>query len=537
MRELSPQTVNIRTSESIAAHESRGWIGVAVLAVLIYFIRDRHEFLNPQFWAEDATVFLAVSVREALLNFVHPYAGYFHFGPRSLALWGAFFPVVLAPAMFFYAAVATAAASCSAIYAMVRALPVHLRVIFALAPMLVLPAGEVYGSVTNVQWFLGVVFGTLVVTYRGDTFHSRGWLVLGGVLALTGPFSVVFWPCLFAWSLLTRRLRMNAAMLVVVGVGALIQLTTIAVMGTNKYGVGFAAAPAWVRAFKIFLNGFVTLHGAAGGIAVLLIVALLAFGLSRNVTKLRSGYLPFGLLCLTALTLLMGLWTHKHMPDLLNPLGPGERYYFLPFSFLFMAMVASVPAVGKKCGWLCLVAVLLLVFGWTRHYGKDELSDFAWGDYYALSQETQDALIPVHPNWVLRLRDGTPDQTVVPLPIDMSNLKAAYGIISTEQGETTLTKVPGAINPQIVFDVPTSCRSGEHRFVRVAVKDAAAVHLYFPNADGNFSELTSMNWHIGAGDHWYYDVPRGISKQVVRLDVAADSGDTVRGLALSWICW
>ncbi|WP_144144855.1 hypothetical protein [Paraburkholderia sp. BCC1884] len=539
MQELSPKTVVVETPRSTIAGPWSGWIGIAVLAVLIYFIRDRHQFSNPQFWAEDATVFLAVSVRDALLDFVHPYAGYFHFGPRTLALIGSFFPVVLAPKIFFYAAVVVAAASCVVIYRMVRTLPAYLRVLFALAPLLVLPAGEVYGNVTNVQWFCGAVFGVLVLTYRADTFRSRGWLALGAALALTGPFSVVFWPCLFAWSLLTRRLRLNAAMLTVVGVGALIQLATIAIMGTNKYGVGFAGEAAWLRAVKIFLATFVTLHGVKAGIAFLAVIALLAYGLYRNLGKLRLGYLPAGLLCMTALTLLMGLWTHKHMPDLLNPLGPGERYYFLPFNFLLMAVIASAPAAGKKYGWLCFLVVVLLIFGWTRHFGKDEQTDFRWRDYYALSQRAPDALIPILPSWVFRPPQEAQDSAVQPVPVDLSGLKATFGELHVDGGGHALSRAngPEGADPQIFFDVPSACLNDPHRFVRVALKDAARVRLFLANADGSFAGPGSQSWPIGAGDHWYYDVPRELDKQKVRLDVASDSGTVVHGLDVSWVCW
>ncbi len=541
MRELSPQTVNVRTGRStVACLPSKGWIAVAVLAVAIYFIRDRYQFIKPQFWAEDATIFLATSVREALLNFARPYAGYFHFAPRTLALLGAFFPTVLAPVVFFYGAVAAGVGSCVAIYLMVNTLPAYQRILFALSPLLVLPAGEVYGNVTNIQWFFGVVFGVLILTYRGDTFRSRGWLVMGEVLALTGPFSVVFWPCLLVWSWLTGRLRVNATMLVVVGVGALVQLAGIVLMGVNKYGTGIAAASAWMRAIKIFVGSFVTLNGIAGGVAVLAIFVLLAFGLRQNfVGRLRDGSLPFGLVCMALLTLLMGLWTHKHMPDELNPLGPGERYFFLPFNFLFMAVVASAQNRGKKYRWFCLIVALSLVFGWSRHFRKAEQSDYRWLDYYALSKVTRDSLIPIQPGWVMRLNDDPQDRGAPAMPVDMSRTESSYGALHTDDGETTLVEQRTADGPasQIVLDLPPSCLNAKYRFVRVALRDAARVRLHLPDASDVSSRSASSNWHVGANDHWYFDVPNGISTKTVRLDIASDSGRMVRGLKLSWICW
>jgi hypothetical protein len=538
MRGLSVQFVNKRDKGVSVASPVKGLLLVVVLAALIYLFRDWHQFANPQFWAEDATVFFADSMLVALVNFVQPYAGYFHFGPRLLALCGAAFPTVDAPVAFFYGAVAAAIASSMLIYLIVESLPPHLRVLFSLAPLLVLPSGEVYGSVTNIQWFWSTAFGVLILAYRGDRFRSRIWLILGAALALTGPFSVAFWPCFLAWSFLTRRLRMNALMLTVVGIGALIQLTAVLVLGTNKYGVGIAGAASWVRAGKIFVTTFVTLHGIPAAVATTTIVALLAVGLFRNLHKLRAGYLPFGLACLSMLTLAMGLWTHKHMPDLLNPLGPGERYYFQPFAFLLMAIVASATAAGKAHAQFCLVAVALLVFGWGRHFRLADPMDYRWRDYYALSHVVPDAAIPIRPDWVMKV-DWAPSAYTVPhFQMDMSKLVALNGNLSTEGTETSLARpAQNGTVPKVIFDVPAQCRDAMHRFLRVSANDPMHVHLYFPNVAGNFSEQSSLSSKFGAGGHWYFDVPRGIAPQVVRLDLAGDSTDVVHSLDLQWVCW
>lgn len=539
MQGLSPPTVTVRPTASAVTRHSKGWIAVAILAALIYFIRDRYQFLNPQLWAEDATVFLAMSVREALFNFIQPYAGYFHFAPRAIALLAAFFPTSLAPVVFFYGAVVAAIASCVSIYLMVETLPTHLRFLFALAPLLVLPGGEVYGTVTNIQWFLGAAFGVLLLTYRSDTFRSRAWLVMAAILGLTGPFSVAFWPGLVIWCVFTRRVRLNRAMLITVGIAALIQCAAIVLVGVNKYGVGIAGAPAWVRAVEIFAGSFVTLNGFKGGVAMLGVALLVAAGFHHHRQTLRSGYLPLGLVGLSALTLAMGLWTHKHMPDEINPLGPAERYYFLPFIFLFMAVIASADSARRKYAGLCLLIALLLLFGWTRHFRKVELSDFRWRDYYALSRVTPDSLVPIQPGWVVRLTNDAPERTVVPVPVDMSGLVLSDGVLHNESGETTLVADASVseADPQIRLSVPPSCATASYRFIRVAAQDGVRVQLHLSDADGISAQSASQNWHIGAGDHWYFDLPRSTDVRSVRLEFDNDLDDTTRGLRLSWVCW
>jgi hypothetical protein len=539
MRDLSLQTVSKRGGETPDIHSRSRWIAVAILAALIFIFRDPYQFANPQFWAEDATIFFSVSVREASINFVHPYAGYFHFGPRLFALLGALFPAVDAPVVFFYSAFVAAVASVVAIYLLARTLPTKTRILFALAPLLVLPAGEVYGSVTNIQWFFGVVLGILVLTYRGDTFRAKGWLVLGAALALTGPFSVIFWPCFLGWSALTRRLRTNAAMLTVIGVGALTQLAAIAITGATKYGVGIAGPVLWLRAFGVFTSTFVPIHSAVSIVGAVVILALLAHGLRNNLSNLRNGYLPLGLVCLAAVTLFVGLWSHKSAPDFLHPIGPGARYYFQPFTFLFMAIIASVPVAGQKYARLCVIVILLLVIGWSRQFRIEERSDLRWRDYFSLSQVMEDAAIPILPDWLLHMDKSAAATDLLQIPVDSSKVEVSNGVWRSELGDLSPGRSdaqPGT-DPELLLAVPPQCVTSAHRFLRVATRDAARAHLYFPDAEGKFSEPTSLAWHIDAGDHWYFDVPHGIVPQLVRLDVAGDSKGTVHGVGLSWVCW
>lgn len=539
MKRLSSQTVDLRNNEiSAVGSMTGGWVWVAAIGALLYVFRDWYQFLNPQFWAEDATVFFATSAREALTNFIHPYAGYFHFGPRSLAALAVLFPAVLAPTVFLYGAAAAAIASLVAIYLLTDTLPVGPRVLFALAPVLVLPAGEVYGNVTNTQWFLGVVLGVLVLTYRGDTFRSRWWFVLGAALALTGPFSVIFWPCFAAWSVLTRRVRVNVIMLTIVGVGALIQLAAIAKTGANSYGEGLAGPASWLLAGKIFMATFLTLRGLPGMVAVLAMAALLGYGLIMQRTRIRSGNLSLGLLCLSAVTLLAGLWTHRFSPGMINPLGPGERYYFQPFTFFLMALIASAPAAGKRYARLCVLVVILLVFGWTQHFRIEEKSDFKWREYYALSQVTHDLVIPIQPGWVLDINGRVQHNASKQIPVDLSKVSVRNGTLLTESAGTSLTSTAGRFDTyaQLAIAAPSQCNGVDHRFVRVSVKDAAYAYLQFYDARSRSADATSMSWHIGPGDHWYFDVPDTVDTRDIRVNVKGET-DVVRGLGLAWLCW
>ena len=71
---------------------------VIVVTTIILFIRKTDSILNPQFWAEDGTVFFLDQHHDGVSSIFKPYAGYFNLVSRIVAfLADLVFPVIAAP--------------------------------------------------------------------------------------------------------------------------------------------------------------------------------------------------------------------------------------------------------------------------------------------------------------------------------------------------------------------------------------------------------------------------------------------------------
>lgn len=518
-----------------------GWLEllwVFILGVAVYLIRARYEMINPQFWAEDATVFFTASPLQALRQMMQPYAGYLHIGPRSIALIGSLVPGALAPVAVFWAACLTTVLCSVVIYALGSFMANPDRVLFALAPIMALPGGEIYGNATNTQWFLGTVLGVLVLCYRQDRFPSPWWLVLALFLALTGPFSVFLFPIFLGWALLLREVRLNRAMLIAVGMGAAVQLAILGVFGPNKYGAGVAPFSAWLLAARKFADLFVSLHGWLAITAMALVFALpmaVAVGGMRR-RALRSALLPLVFVALAVVTLLIGWFTHKHQPDLIGATGPAERYFLQPFAFLLMALAACGTSQVRAYRWSALMLIPALVIGWGSGLKVVRKPDLQWGAYYRLSQVLDDVVAPILPNWVLPLPRGGADVHTAQYWAKVDLAKQPHANMDLVPDGEGFMVIPTSNDPRLSVQIPAQCQASQYRFLRASVKDAVHAQIFFPGAAGSYSELHSLARDIGAGDHMYFPLPMGLRLEHIRFDVT-DKSAPVRGLALSWICF
>lgn len=59
---------------------------LALLVVLILFLRASDAFFNPQLWAEDGSVFLVQQREQGSVALFNQYSGYYHLVPRLIAL-------------------------------------------------------------------------------------------------------------------------------------------------------------------------------------------------------------------------------------------------------------------------------------------------------------------------------------------------------------------------------------------------------------------------------------------------------------------
>ncbi len=173
---------------------------LSLLAVMS--LRQPDKLRHPQFWAEDGPVFYLEAEHHGAASLIRPYNGYWHLYPRSVALLGTRVPVLYLPALY------TAGAVLAALLALVALVSARLsslaigRAAMVAAVLLVPFSGELWLTLTNTQWFGALLLIVLLAAPAPPTRLAAWCCTVGGVvMALTGPFALLLWPCaaLRAW--------------------------------------------------------------------------------------------------------------------------------------------------------------------------------------------------------------------------------------------------------------------------------------------------------------------------------------------------
>ncbi len=171
-------------------------------ALLIYFIgaclllwlKSPDALVNPQFWAEDGPIFFKQQFAQAWPPLLEPYSGYLHVAPRLVAWAATAISISHAPAFYNLSAILIDAL-CIALATSAFGRYFGHAVVF-LSFFIVPSVGDIFGTVTNVQWFMQFVLAAACfLPVEVDREYSRLWRSLGysGLLiaAVSGPFSIL----------------------------------------------------------------------------------------------------------------------------------------------------------------------------------------------------------------------------------------------------------------------------------------------------------------------------------------------------------
>jgi hypothetical protein len=176
----------------------------ALSTVLIYWLRDPGQFTAPEFWAEDGTVFWLQQYLSGWKAIAAQYNGYLHLAPRLVAGLASFFDPATAPRFYAYSAIAlTVWSSVTVATCFENPLKGFLCGVALMAPPQA--SGEIWGTITNIQWFLAPALALIVATETPTARLSRvNRSVFAFVAGLSGPFSI-FLSLPAAWSFWKRR--------------------------------------------------------------------------------------------------------------------------------------------------------------------------------------------------------------------------------------------------------------------------------------------------------------------------------------------
>ena len=341
------------------------WVLLGLLATaVLLFIRNPYVVLVPQFWHEDALIFLHDQRTLGPAAIFKPYAGYLHLYPRLVAAIAGCLPLLITPLIFL----TTAYIGWLGTSALVLTSPIFANVRWALLAVLagiVVPhSGEVMVNLTNVQWIFAPGLALLLAEPLGHRRSSPLGLVYATFASLSGPVSTVLIPVAF-WRLIQgMRKRVFDPTSLIVFAGGIIQFAFILAEATRlKTGGtidwGFFSLVLSIGVFPEFLGTQSTfpadlpwrLTGTAAGVTGILWCLQSGRPLAANRRLLLSG----GTLLLLA-SLASCLSGFGYAP---SSFGAGARYLYPPF-VLFSWCLVSAVSVNPPSSRARLIGVTLL---------------------------------------------------------------------------------------------------------------------------------------------------------------------------------
>ena len=409
-----------------------GWalmILVAAAAAIAY--RAPGALALPQFWAEDAVIFFIEQRSLGLASLIHPYAQYLHLIPRAVAQAASLFPTAMAPAIYGITAFLISSLALGYFILSLRSSAARLMAI--LASFLALTNGEIYGTLTNVQWFLQLFLVSACLTPRTaiGPISARVGPVLILIASLTGPFSVITALLLVGWLLfsalpvpgnmalvLRAQLRqLSGPRVCALALGAGIQLYFLLTSNHQPphqtLGQALTELPAIVQihSFGIDWMPKAAVLSAIGALVLALLLPLGQAGEDRHDRILLAFTLVFGLVQT------LGGMTKMGIP---MDIGGGDRYLYA----FKLALWSSLPLIAVRPGrWrilmLALATLLLAVTAYRNPQWlvRTSLPDLRWEQYAPALDRNEAVVIPIHPiPWEAHVPARAPAPASAPRP-------------------------------------------------------------------------------------------------------------------------
>ena len=178
----------------------------------LLFAKSPDALLRPQLWAEDGAIFYAQQLGRSWPQLFVPYAGYMNFIPRLVAWLLAGVSPAYIPLSYNFSAIILSAACIT--YAVKTMSPLFGAGVALSAFFLTPDIGDIFGSITNIQWFaqFGLIFAVFASfrEQRPSVIRHVAVVLFIFAAALSGPFSVFDAAVIaLSWSAAAAGRRMN----------------------------------------------------------------------------------------------------------------------------------------------------------------------------------------------------------------------------------------------------------------------------------------------------------------------------------------
>ncbi len=384
-------------------------IAFIVIAILILIIRKSDSLINPQFWAEDGTIFFAQQYEYGAASIFTPYAGYLHIVPRLIAIFAdLFFSYANIPAVYNYACLLITIIVIANCFSPRLQLP--FKPLLALSIVIVPQAlNEVFLNVTNLQWILCILLVLALIKdapnkkYGNYTLQVLSDFIIIIFAGLTGPFLIVIFPFL-AWKLFHIKKIYGYTLLVTAFCILLIQLSFI-VPGTEILQEGsIFNLDIYISVFgrRLFgglffgrsmmkSNALLTSLGALAFYSILLYVSYLKSPKDKRILKIVFMFLSVSVVILAAL-----IARYNFSPFVTTISG---RYYYIPHVMVAWSLILCLNQQGTWKN-IFVISLLLLIPCSSISIGiRTKMKDYNWKYNSSLIGTKDSVNIPINPNW------------------------------------------------------------------------------------------------------------------------------------------
>jgi hypothetical protein len=395
---------------------SKTWISclsVLLIATITLLLRKTDSLLNPQFWAEDGSVFFLQQYEKGASAIFQPYSGYLHLVPRLIALLAdTFFPYSEIPFIYNLSSLILTLLVVASVFS--PRFKVAYKPLFALTIVLVPHyTNEVFLNITNIQWILAISLIIILMKEKPSRQHGSINLQLAIdfiiiiFCGLTGPFIVFLTPC-FIWRWIRDKNSYTCRVMSAVIFFACIQLTLILFLSEsteyNDVNLTLSAFSTILgyRVFGILFFGKSTAqdlnHHLLTAMYFCLCFVILRF-------SLRKDNLTAYCLVIQFIILLAVFQKFKANIEVLLPVENGARYFYIPHVLLTWSLVALLRTKEKWKNVIITAALTLILFSSsTSDFRSKELIDYNWKLYSQLIGR-EDVTIPINPKgWQIHLK-------------------------------------------------------------------------------------------------------------------------------------
>lgn len=338
----------------------KNWKKFALLffgALLISVLRRPDVLTAANFWAEDGVIWYAQLYNDGLISMFRPQDGYFQTISRLAMLAASYFDILYAPIVSNFISLLIRTCPVLFLFSTRFSFVSTRNKAFLAAYYLLMPnLNEVFGNITNAQWFLALYLLQVILAEKPESFS---WKVHDGIVlllsGLSGPFIICLFPCLvLKLAAFYRKLGrvgcsfFDVMFVFLVGVQCLTVFITAEGRSSAPLGASFSCLAQLVTS-KILLGSFfknsetyvfVTEYTWAAIVLFVLFAGVLLFFLLKSGWRFRVASCFPLLMLAAAFAKPMVSLQELQWPRMLMS-GSGARYFVIP-NILFFAFILYV---------------------------------------------------------------------------------------------------------------------------------------------------------------------------------------------------